>query len=331
MRRLVLALFGVPLLAAGVPDARGVLTVDVGNVRIAKGVVHIDVCPEAKFLKDDCPWSGNARAKLGETRVTVANLPAGRYAVQAFLDENSNGEAAAGLFFGFVAGGAAGTTNGQTTNYGATAGAIGAMVTTMTASAPAQVPLNCVTLPVSFLGITAVKNSDAVDLNWQVSYEINTLKYVVERSTDGINFSDIGSTPFRDGNSLNNAYQYSDKNLPAVSGKIYYRIREVDVDGSVAYSKTVSVQQTTLAGKLSVYPNPARTSVTVSFNHTVGGAISLRLFDLKGSLLWQQQQSAAAGQNNVQIDYIRNLPAGVYILQWFDGLTPEQTKILVDR
>jgi uncharacterized protein (DUF2141 family) len=98
MRRLLLALLGLPLLAAGGPDARGALTVDVGNVRIAKGVVHIDVCPEAKFLKDDCPWKGNARAKLGDTRVTVANLPAGRYAVQAFLDENSNGEVDRGWF-----------------------------------------------------------------------------------------------------------------------------------------------------------------------------------------------------------------------------------------
>src|SRR3954471_8775024 len=98
MRRLVLAVLGLPLLAAGGADTRGVLTIDVGNVRIAKGVVHVDVCPEAKFLKDDCPWSANARAKVGETRVMVANLPAGRYAVQAFLDENSNGEVDRGWF-----------------------------------------------------------------------------------------------------------------------------------------------------------------------------------------------------------------------------------------
>jgi len=98
MRRLALALLGLPLLAAGGADTRGVLTIDVGNVRIAKGVVHIDVCPEVKFLKDDCPWTGNARARLGDTRVTVANLPAGRYAVQAFLDENGNGEVDRALF-----------------------------------------------------------------------------------------------------------------------------------------------------------------------------------------------------------------------------------------
>lgn len=99
MRRLVLVLAGLPLLtAAGAETQRGVLTIDVGNVRVARGVVHVDVCPEAKFLKDDCPWSGNARARVGDTRVTVANLPAGRYAVQAFLDENSNGKVDRGWF-----------------------------------------------------------------------------------------------------------------------------------------------------------------------------------------------------------------------------------------
>ena len=230
-----------------------------------------------------------------------------------------------------VAGGNAGTTNGQTTNYGATDGSAGTIATTLSAAALSRVPLHCITLPVTFLGLNAVKNDDGVNLNWQVSYEINTLKYIVERSTDGINFSDIGSTPFREGNALNNVYQYTDRDLPAVGGTIYYRIRELDVDGGATYSKTVSVQQNTLAGKLSVYPNPARTMVTVSFNHSVGGMVSLRLFDLKGSLLWQQQQVAAAGQNNVQIDYVRNLPAGVYILQWFDGLKPEQAKVMVDH
>lgn len=98
MRRLLVAVLGLPLLAAGGTDARGVLTIDVGNVRIAKGNVHVDVCPEAQFLKDNCPWAGNARARLGDTRVTVGNLPAGRYAVQAFLDENGNGEVDRALF-----------------------------------------------------------------------------------------------------------------------------------------------------------------------------------------------------------------------------------------
>lgn len=100
MRRLFPALIVLLLLLGAAPaqEGHGVLTIDVGNVRVAKGIVHVDVCPEAQFLKEDCPWSGNAPARLGETRVTVNNLPAGRYAVQAFLDENSNGKVDRALF-----------------------------------------------------------------------------------------------------------------------------------------------------------------------------------------------------------------------------------------
>lgn len=98
MRRSLLASPALLLLLGAVTPPHGVLTIDVGNVRIAKGNVHVDVCPEAQFLKDNCPWMGNARARLGDTRVTVANLPAGRYAVQAFLDENGNGEVDRALF-----------------------------------------------------------------------------------------------------------------------------------------------------------------------------------------------------------------------------------------
>jgi len=86
-----------PLIGAA-PAGHGTLGIDVGNVRVARGVVHVDVCPEAKFLKDDCPWSGDAPARVGITRVTVTGLPPGRYAAQAFLDENSNGKVDRALF-----------------------------------------------------------------------------------------------------------------------------------------------------------------------------------------------------------------------------------------
>lgn len=74
------------------------LTIDVGNVRVSKGRVHVDICPENKFLKEDCPYSGDAPARLGVTRVIVHSVPPGHYAVQAFLDENSNGKVDRALF-----------------------------------------------------------------------------------------------------------------------------------------------------------------------------------------------------------------------------------------
>jgi uncharacterized protein (DUF2141 family) len=93
----VIAWAALGLLAAtAAPD--GTLTVRVANVRNAKGVVHMDVCPKAQFLKDDCPWSADAPAHPGETIVVIRDLPPGDYAVQGFHDENGNGKVDRALF-----------------------------------------------------------------------------------------------------------------------------------------------------------------------------------------------------------------------------------------
>lgn len=73
------------------------LTIDVSNVRNSTGTVHVDICPEKLFLKDGCPFSGDARAVEGMTRVVVTDLPPGRYAAQIFHDENGNGKADQGF------------------------------------------------------------------------------------------------------------------------------------------------------------------------------------------------------------------------------------------
>ena len=90
----------VLLAALHAPPALGqrVLTVEVHNVRVARGLVRVDVCPEAKFLADGCPWAASAPARVGTTKVTIAGLPAGRYAAQVFLDENANGKVDRAIF-----------------------------------------------------------------------------------------------------------------------------------------------------------------------------------------------------------------------------------------
>ena len=86
------------VLLGAAPLPAGTLRVEIGNVRNGKGRVVIAVCPQALFLKDNCPYSGNAPSQTGTTVVTVQGVPAGRYAVQAFHDENNNGEVDRTLF-----------------------------------------------------------------------------------------------------------------------------------------------------------------------------------------------------------------------------------------
>lgn len=79
------------VLAAAVLAA-GPITFEIGNVRNARGKILVAVCPQNKFLKEDCIFNGEAPARVGNVTVVVQNVPPGDYAAQAFHDENGNEE-----------------------------------------------------------------------------------------------------------------------------------------------------------------------------------------------------------------------------------------------
>lgn len=78
-------------------DGTSTVRVEVTGVRNAKGMVHVDICRQAEFLKD-CPVSARVAAVAGKTVVTIANLAPGAYAAQVFHDENGNTKVDRALF-----------------------------------------------------------------------------------------------------------------------------------------------------------------------------------------------------------------------------------------
>ncbi len=74
-----------------------VIEVTVSGIRTDQGRIHVDICPEADFLKA-CPYSAEVPAKAGTVNVMLKGVPPGRYAVQAFQDANANGEVDRGMF-----------------------------------------------------------------------------------------------------------------------------------------------------------------------------------------------------------------------------------------
>lgn len=97
-----LPLLAFPLVALGAGPPSGVLHVVVDQVRDRTGRVHVDLCTRAQFLKD-CPIAGDAAPpvaapKVAATTVTLRGVKPGRYAAQAFYDQNGNGKVDRGLF-----------------------------------------------------------------------------------------------------------------------------------------------------------------------------------------------------------------------------------------
>jgi len=86
----------VPALPSATPTAP--VTIEVANVRNTQGTIRLAICPRGQFLHENCPLHAEAPARAGVTFVTIANVPPGDYAAQAFHDENNNGRVDRALF-----------------------------------------------------------------------------------------------------------------------------------------------------------------------------------------------------------------------------------------
>lgn len=89
-RIIVLALLSAVL--GGAVEAQGAnVQVAVTGVENSRGHVRVELCTRATFLTEDCPYQGVAPAQPGATIVTVAQVPPGEYAAQAFHDVTDQG------------------------------------------------------------------------------------------------------------------------------------------------------------------------------------------------------------------------------------------------
>jgi predicted phage tail protein len=119
-----------------------------------------------------------------------------------------------------------------------------------------------VLIPLRFIEFTAVPNGKDVLLKWITEAEQNTSHFDVEFSTDGAGFTAIGKV-----NSANTGgehrYEFTHQSPPG--NTLYYRIRQVDLDGRYQYSKVIRVNLITATTTITLSPNPAR----ISFNCTM--------------------------------------------------------------
>ncbi len=184
-------------------------------------------------------------------------------------------------------------------------------------------------LPVELVSFTGELVGNAVELNWETATETNNFGFEVERENRGSGeWEKIG---FVQGNGTTNSpknYEFTDSELPN-SEEVSYRLKQIDNDGTFAYSKVVTVDLTTITSvKDEVvyefaleqnYPNPFNPTTTVKFTVPNEGDEYIRplqtkliVFDILGrevaTLVNQKLQS---GNHEVQFDG-SNLSSGMY-------------------
>ena len=159
------------------------------------------------------------------------------------------------------------------------------------------------TLPVTWLGFTAVPTPNQVQLQWVISNEINCNYYEVQHSTDAVHYTALTRLNATPGFTKEKYYRWLHSSPDA--GLNYYRIKQVDKDGRFSYSK-VETADIDNRSSVVVSPNPAKDVVTI-----VSGTIikSILCYSNDGKLLLQASPNTKQHKLSV-----KPLPGGVYIL-----------------
>ncbi|MEN0006639.1 MAG: lamin tail domain-containing protein, partial [Bacteroidota bacterium] len=169
-------------------------------------------------------------------------------------------------------------------------------------------------LPIELTYFQAKRVDDQVALTWQTSSEINNHYMTIERSQDGRAFQEIGRV--EGAGTTNTSQNYSLIDQSPANGINYYRLRQVDFDGTMDYSEVVSVDFKAAGNELTVRPTEASTWVTLELSAGFPENGNLQVFDLNGRLLYQQE--VAAGAPAMDLD-VRNFAAGQYVVRLVAG------------
>lgn len=171
-------------------------------------------------------------------------------------------------------------------------------------------------LPVELTRFGALLQKDGVRVSWETATERNCDYFAVERSGDGRSFAEVTRVAGNGNSSAKRSYATLDvAPLPGVS---YYRLRQVDLDGTAHHSP---VEAVTNSGRsvAALYPNPATTEVNILFAEALSGSLDIQIMDAAGRVVWREHREQSTGDRLLRVPTAQLPAAGLYFVQVQNG------------
>jgi Secretion system C-terminal sorting domain len=167
-------------------------------------------------------------------------------------------------------------------------------------------------LPVELSLFSGVIIDYKVYLKWRTETEVNDYGFEIQRSTDKVSWNKIGFV-LGNGNS-NSPKNYSFTDNSTLNGIIFYRLKQIDVDGKFEYSKIIEINYTVSpnASLSQNYPNPFNPVSTIEYSVPAYGFVSLKVYDVLGRLVTTLvNEKQDVGQYSVKFNGT-GLASGIY-------------------
>src|SRR5205085_12268315 len=144
--------------------------------------------------------------------------------------------------------------------------------------------------------------------------EINSRNFSVERSSDGVRWSEVGSVGAAGQSNDARSYSFEDRSGAAASNSMY-RIVEYDYNGQSTISTIVRSSCSSVGAEvISLYPNPSSGSSALSIHLEHSTKLSLQVLDSKGALMYQSQMQLPAGVSSIPLNTTA-YSTGVYTIK----------------
>ena len=180
------------------------------------------------------------------------------------------------------------------------------------------------TLPITLVSFTALYNGNHVDISWATATETNNQYFIIERSLDGTTFVEIAKV---DGAGNHQGYlKYDFVDQSSLSGIVYYRLKQVDVDGAYTYS-AIRVVSILLSKQIIVYPTPANAGEDIHVvlsNLSDAIPVSIELVDMLGKIVLSY-----TGIGSSHLLHSGSLSKGMYLVIVKDSFSSTTTKIVI--
>ena len=144
-------------------------------------------------------------------------------------------------------------------------------------------------LPIELVNFNAKCDGNKVTVTWQTTAEKNNNYFEVERSINGTNFQLVEKVFSQNSNS-NALLSYQSVDNNSLDGKVYYRLKQVDINGNFTYSSVVVVtcSNALVSPIVNIFPNPAVSSITVDIKGLIGQKTIL-IYDVIGQEMTKRQ------------------------------------------
>jgi hypothetical protein len=154
--------------------------------------------------------------------------------------------------------------------------------------------------------------------------------FEIQRSLDNNIFVTIGFVEGKGNSTTNQYYSFTDESIP---GKIYYRLKQVDFNGSYNYSQVIEVDGVTVSTiqLQQNYPNPFNPNTTIKYQLGNDGFVNLKVFNSLGEQVAELVNQSQKGGSYQLIFEAKDLPSGIYVYQLSSGNYTESKKMILLR